>query len=269
MVLEVDLAKTCTAIALLRKFYPEYDSDRLQAFFACKNVFIDDVLVTQPQLKVSTEAFATISLETSKYVSRGGLKLEKALKDFAIDVKDLVMLDAGSSTGGFTDCLLQSGAKCVHSVDVGYNQLDFSLRKNPKVVVHERQNIMTLESLDPQADAAVADLSFRSISGAASHILSLVKQKWVVALIKPQFEMPKWEALNSDFDGIVKEELLLSIMLRVRECLLKEDTGIYKLTLSPIKGHKGNVEFLALLKPEEGMSEDEMKQKVLELLKAR
>ena len=143
-----------------------------------------------------------------KYVSRGGFKLEKALSEFGMDVTGLVMLDAGSSTGGFTDCLLQNGAKAVHSVDVGFNLLDFKIRNDSRVVVHEKQNIMTLtkEALVPAPQAAVADLSFRSIKGAASHILDLVGDTWLIALIKPQFEVPKWQ---ENFFGVVDDPDLM------------------------------------------------------------
>ncbi len=251
------MGRTMTAMQLARKRFPEHDSDRLQAFFACRNVWIADELVTDSQMKVPSDSPIEIKLD-EKYVSRGGLKLEHALDCFGLDVRGLVMLDAGASTGGFTDCLLQRGAALVHSVDVGYNQLDFRLRKDSRVVVHERQNIMALQSLNPPADAAVADLSFRSISGAASHIMSLVSRKILIALIKPQFEVPRWQA---GFDGVVKDPMLLrQVMAGVRETLNEDGCGIVKLTASPIRGRKGNVEFLAWLEPEAGMDEPEFKQ---------
>lgn len=257
------MAKTVVAIQLARQFFPQYDTDRLQAFFACRNVWISDELVTDSHQKVPSDAEVEIRLN-EKYVSRGGLKLEHALEAFGFDVSGKVMLDAGSSTGGFTDCLLQHGAALVHSVDVGYNQLDYTLRKNPRVQVHERQNIMTLGSLDPEADAAVADLSFRSISGAASHILSLVREQALIALIKPQFEVPKWQA---DFDGVVKDQALLcEVMMNVRQTLEKDHTGIERITVSPIKGRKGNVEFLALLGPGSGMDEQAFSAEIHRLL---
>jgi 23S rRNA (cytidine1920-2'-O)/16S rRNA (cytidine1409-2'-O)-methyltransferase len=183
-----------------------------------------------------------------KYVSRGGFKLEKALKEFGLDVTGLVMLDAGSSTGGFTDCLLQNGASAVHSVDVGFNLLDYKIRNDARVVVHERQNIMILEKQDivPAAQAAVADLSFRSIKGAASHILDLVGHTWMVALIKPQFEVPRWQ---ENFFGVIEDPALMRSTLEgVYENLTSDGIGILHATVSPIKGHKGNTEFLALLR---------------------
>ena len=190
-----------------------------------------------------------------KYVSRGGYKLEAALDAFDIDVTDKVMLDAGSSTGGFTDCLLQHGAKNVHSVDVGYNQLDWKMRTDERVIVHEKQNIMNLKELDPPASGAVCDLSFRSISGAASHVLDLSGNNFLLCLIKPQFEIPRWQ---QDFSGVVKsKELLKDIMMHVYEILSEDNIGIQGLILSPIKGRKGNTEFLSYLTPQKGLNEED------------
>lgn len=247
------MPRTVPAIRLARTVYPEYDSDRLGAFFACREVTVDGETVTDPQQRVSPDAVLEI-ITRGAYVSRGGYKLEHALKAFGFDVASKVVLDAGSSTGGFTDCLLRHGAAAVHSVDVGYNQLDWSLRSDPRVIVHERQNIMTLESLDPPARCAVADLSFRSISGAAGHILSLVSDRVMIALIKPQFEVPRGQA---GFDGVIRDpELLCDVMMSVRRTLLDDGVGVEGLTVSPIRGRKGNLEFLALLRPGDGMSED-------------
>ena len=252
-------------VALLQALcqqYDEYTKDQLTAYIVCRNVLVDGVLSTDPKQLVSSDA--TFSFTFDAYVSRGGFKLEHALDKFSLDVSGLVMLDAGSSTGGFTDCLLKRGAALVHSVDVGYNQLDWKLRTNDQVQVHERQNIMTLEDLDPPCDAAVCDLSFRSIAGAASHILSLCNNTWLVSLIKPQFEVPKG---LEDFNGVVEDpEVLLDVMLRVFDLLEEDGVGIHELTKSPLKGHKGNIEFLALLKPEVGMDKNSFSSRVKALL---
>jgi len=241
-----------TLLQALSQQYDEYTKDQLTAYIVCRNVLVDGVLTTDPkQLVPST---ATFSFTFDTYVSRGGYKLEHALHEFSLDVHGLVMLDAGSSTGGFTDCLLKRGATLVHSVDVGYNQLDWRLRTHAQVLVHERQNIMTLELLDPPCDAAVCDLSFRSIAGAASHILSLCNNNWLVSLIKPQFEVPKG---LENFNGVVEDsQVLMEVMQRVYDLLAEDGVGIHALAKSPIKGHKGNVEFLALLKREVGMDKD-------------
>ena len=238
-------------VQLLRLKDPSLTKDSAAALVSCRNVYVDGELCTDP--KQMFDKNACIEIIFPKYVSRGGFKLEKALSSFNLDVGGLVMLDAGSSTGGFTDCLLQNGAKAVHSVDVGFNLLDFKLRSDDRVIVHEKQNIMTLSEADmvPKPQAAVADLSFRSINGAASHVLDLVGGTWMVALIKPQFEVPKWQ---ENFFGVVEDPALMrSTLENVHEALNKDGVGIYDANVSPIRGHKGNTEFLALLKPGKAM----------------
>lgn len=238
---------------LLVERYPRYSRERLKTFIACRNVVVDGEACVD--MKGRYRSDANISLIFPQYVSRGGFKLAHALAVWHLDPSGLVMLDAGSSTGGFTDCLLQHGAAIVHAVDVGYNQLDYRLRTDSRVVVHERRNIMTLKRLEPQPAAAVADLSFRSITRAASHILSLTTERWMVSLIKPQFELPKGQ---KDFFGVVHSpDLLLSVLLEVYRALDHEGVGIESITSSPILGRKGNREFLALLRPGKVLHEDD------------
>ncbi len=235
-------------LQLLRQKDPLLTKDQATALVSCKNVYVNGELCTDFRAMYPKEALVEVIFP--KYVSRGGFKLEKALDVFELEVKGLVMLDAGSSTGGFTDCLLQRGAVGVHSVDVGFNLLDYKIRTDSRVYVHEKQNIMALqkEDLNPRPNAAVADLSFRSIKGAASHVLGLVEDSWLVALIKPQFEVPKWQ---ENFFGVIEDEKLLrETLANVFANLQSEGIGIYNAVKSPIKGHKGNTEFLALLKPE-------------------
>lgn len=247
------MAKKIPLLLKLIQDYPEYTKDQLTAFVICKNVKVNGELLSLPKEKVDSES--DISFIFDKFVSRGGYKLEAALEAFDIDVTDKVMLDAGSSTGGFTDCLLQHGAKNVHSVDVGYNQLDWKMRTDERVIVHEKQNIMNLKELDPPASGAVCDLSFRSISGAASHVLDLSGNNFLLCLIKPQFEIPRWQ---QDFSGVVKsKELLKDIMMHVYEILSEDNIGIQGLILSPIKGRKGNTEFLSYLTPQKGLNEED------------
>lgn len=241
-----------SVVALLRKHNPDLDKDRALALVSCRNVYVNGELCTDPAMTFDPDS--SIDIVYPKYVSRGGLKLEKALEVFDFETEGLVFLDAGSSTGGFTDCLLKHGAAFVHSVDVGYNLLDYSLRNDSRVAVHEKTNIMQLESLDPVPDCAVADLSFRSISGAASKVLNLTKKKRMVALIKPQFEVPKG---LENFDGVVRDrELLRQTLVSVYGCLEKEGVKVLDACESPVHGHKGNTEFLALLTNEgtEGLS---------------
>jgi 23S rRNA (cytidine1920-2'-O)/16S rRNA (cytidine1409-2'-O)-methyltransferase len=166
-----------------------------------------------------------------------------------IPVEGKGFLDAGCSTGGFTDCLLQGGASFVHAVDVGYNQLDYSLRVNSKVYVHEKTNIMHIENLDPVPFGAVADLSFRSIADAAAKTLTLVSGKFLIALVKPQFEV---EDPDESFDGIIRNtEEIYSIALEVLNKLWDEGSYVEKTALSPVKGRKGNQELLFLIRSEE------------------
>jgi len=256
------MAKKVSLLLKLREEYPQYTKDELTAFVVCKNVYVDNQIVTNVKDKISNES--NIELSFGKYVSRGGLKLEKALKEFKIDVKNKVVLDAGSSTGGFSDCLLQNGAKCVHSVDVGYNQLAWKLRNDSRIIVHEKQNIMLLEQLNPNAELAVCDLSFRSIKNAASHILKLCGNTKLICLIKPQFEVPRWK---SDFSGVVEDTtFLLEILNHVFDILKEDEVFIEDIILSPIKGRKGNIEFLSLLSKERGMNKEEYINKINKLL---
>ncbi|MDA3835741.1 MAG: TlyA family RNA methyltransferase, partial [Spirochaetales bacterium] len=156
-----------------------------------------------------------------------------------------IFLDAGASTGGFTDCLLQHGAAHVFSVDVGWNQLNYKLRSNPKVTVMEKTNIMLVDQLDPVPYAAVADLSFRSLTGAANHLLSLTAKPLLVALIKPQFETNRE---LTEFNGVVESTAVRHAIVKKTLHLLKEEgVAVSRLTASPILGRKGNREYFALL----------------------
>lgn len=233
-----------SVIQLLIKNDSSLNKDKAVALVSCKNVYVNGELCTDT--KAVFQADSTVEILFEKYVSRGGFKLEKALSSFDINPSGKTILDAGSSTGGFTDCLLQNGAACVHCVDVGYNLLDFKIRNDSRTIVHEKQNIMLLDSLDPKPDFAVADLSFRSIHGAASHILNLTKERFLIALIKPQFEVPRWQ---ENFFGVIEDPALMKeTLINVWESLDSENVGIFNAVVSPIKGHKGNMEFLALLK---------------------
>ncbi len=252
------MAKKIPILQKLKEEYPTYTKDELTAFVICKNVYVNNELISDTKVKIDNES--KIELSFGKYVSRGGFKLEKALEVFEFDVKDKVILDAGSSTGGFSDCLLQHGALAVHSVDVGYNQLAWKLRNDERVIVHEKQNIMHLSQLDPQPTLAVCDLSFRSIKNAASHILSLCGDTKMICLIKPQFEVPKFER---DFSGVVEDkDLLKNILEHVFEILSEDNVYIEDIILSPIKGRKGNIEFLSLLSKNQGLSFEAFSEKI-------
>ncbi len=227
-------------LTLLKKNYIGYSSDKLYSHILCGEVIVDGGVIKNP--KELCREDTPVVLADKKFVSRGGFKLEKALEHWHIDVKGKVVLDAGSSTGGFTDCLLQHGASLVHAVDSGSNQLDFKLRQNPAVLVKEKTNIMDVTDLEPQPDLAVCDLSFRSIVHAASHILSLTREKKLIALVKPQFEE---RGLVPGFDGVIRKDEDVRRVLAETERLLAEDKSyIIDMIESPILGTKGNREFL-------------------------
>jgi len=219
--------------------------DVLYSNIMCGEILVNGEKNSNPSYKISINSKLTFALE--RFVSRGGLKLEAALKEWNINVKNKIFLDAGSSTGGFTDCLLKYGAIKVFSVDVGYNQLVYSLRTDHRVTVYEKCNIMSLVHLDREPNAAVADLSFRSIGGAGRHIISLTSEKWMIALIKPQFEIDSKK--YPEFKGIIYDKTILKNVLK--EVLVKLDKDmlfVEKVMLSPIKGRKGNTEFLFLIR---------------------
>ena len=182
------------------------------------------------------------------YVSRGGLKLEKALRDFNIRPVDYVCSDSGASTGGFTDCLLQQGARKVFAIDVGYGQLDWKIRSDPRVVVMERTNVryVTPEILGEPLDLSVIDVSFISLRIVLPVIKTFLKETGqVVCLIKPQFEAGKEKVGKK---GVVREPEVHKEVLDAFVALTEElQFKILGLTFSPVKGPEGNIEFLAHL----------------------
>ncbi len=207
------------------------------------NVLVNDEVITKVGYLVDEDVSLRLKVN-ERYVSRGGLKLEKAIESFSIDINDLIALDVGASTGGFTDCLLQHGAQQVYSVDVGYNQLDYRLRNHEKVVVMEKLNAKNLDSnlFDKPISLAVIDVSFISLTKILSSVLSVLRDKEVIALVKPQFEVGKE---ISGFKGVIRlvEDHLKALHL-VNNYALSIGLFIQSLTYSPIKGPKGNIEFL-------------------------
>ena len=225
----------------LEQSYDSVDREELLARIVCGETFVDGERIRRPDHLV--DEGCAIEFRRESYVSRGGTKLEHGLAFWNIRPKGKVFLDAGSSTGGFTDCLLQHGAIAVHAVDTGYNQLDFRLRRDSRVVVHERTSIVDVESLEPRPHAAVADLSLRSISGIAHHILELTSEGWGIMLLKPQYE----QELRNRSTGVVSPDDLGPIVVRVVESLSAEGVSVLGLLRSPILGRSGNTEFLALV----------------------
>jgi len=243
-------SRSLPLLRLLEHRYPDLESEELYARILCGEVIVDGGVIRDPKLPVSS--LAELRFSGFRPVSRGGEKLATALDAFPVLVKGKVFIDAGCSTGGFTQCLLERGASCVHAVDVGYNLLDYSLRNDPRVAVHERTNIMDFRDPDPVPQAAVADLSFRSIGGAAGHILDLTREGWMIALVKPQFE---WKDPPPDFSGVVsRPEDRAQILARVAEILSGQGLGILGAVASAVPGRKGNQEYLFLLERRPGMT---------------
>lgn len=179
------------------------------------------------------------------FASRGGLKLEHALEQFKIDVEGKIALDIGSSTGGFTDCLLQKGAAKVYAVDVGYGQLDWKLRKDERVICLDRTNARNLkrEDLDDDPQLVVVDVSFISLRLIFPALFEILKQQGdLVALVKPQFEVGKEEIENK---GIIKDPVKrTNVLLRLHKFISEKSWVLRQLTESPIQGQKGNREYL-------------------------
>ncbi len=216
-------------------------------------IMLGVVYVNGEKAQTAGETFPETALvevrgSTLKYVSRGGLKLEKALEYFSVDPKGMTAIDAGASTGGFTDCLLQNGAEKVYAADVGYGQLAWSLRTDPRVVCMERCNVrhLTPEDIGEPLDLAVMDVSFISIKLIIPVLKTLLSHNGqIISLIKPQFEAGR-EKVGKH--GVVREK---STHIDVIEDILsfsrKQGFAVRGLTYSPIRGPEGNIEFLVLL----------------------
>ncbi len=219
--------------------------ERARALILAGKVVVDDHRVDKAGIKVEVDAHLRLKGEDIPFVSRGGLKLQKGLEQFAIDVSGRVAIDVGASTGGFTDCLLQHGAAKVYAVDVGYGQLAWKLREDPRVINLERCNIRTLqaESLQEPPSLAVIDASFISLSKVLPQTLELLSATAeVLALIKPQFEVGKGLVGKG---GVVKDEKLhQQVIDDVQEMALELGCQVLGVTESPILGPKGNKEFL-------------------------
>lgn len=207
-------------------------------------VTVNNQVIYKPSFIVKENDVITVRELSQKFVSRGGEKLKKALDYFNIDVTGKIVLDLGSSTGGFVDCLLQYGAEKVYAVDVGYGQLDYTLRINPKVIVMERRNAryLTKEDFDEHIHLITADLSFISILKVMQTMITIFDYEVdAILLIKPQFEAESFQHKK----GVVKKpQYHKDILVSVIEKLQAMNITILGLTFSSIKGPKGNIEFL-------------------------
>ena len=221
---------------------------KAQAVIMSGLVYVDGQKADKPGISYEETVQIEVRGAACPYVSRGGLKLEKALRDFGVKPEGYVCSDSGASTGGFTDCLLQQGAKKVFAIDVGYGQLDWKIRSDPRVVVMERTNIryVTPEQLGQPLDLSVIDVSFISLKIVLPAVKELLKPAGqVVCLIKPQFEAGKDKVGKKGVvrDPAVHKEVLDNFVALAREL----GFTILGLTFSPVKGPEGNIEFLAHL----------------------
>ena len=226
---------------------------KAQATIMAGEVFVNDQKADKAGLEVDITSRIEVRGNSCPYVSRGGLKLEKALRDFGIDPTGFVCSDSGASTGGFTDCLLQQGAKKVFAIDVGYGQLAWKIRSDPRVVTMERTNIryVTPEDLGEPLDLSVVDVSFISLKLVLPVIQKLLKPTGqVLCLIKPQFEAGKEKVGKK---GVVREPAVHEEVLRNFISLVQAlGFTLRNLTFSPVKGPEGNIEFLAHLSMQSG-----------------
>ncbi len=223
--------------------------ERAKAAIMAGVVFINGQRVEKAGTAVSDDCEIFIKEDICPYVGRGGLKLEKALKEFNIDLNEKVCVDIGASTGGFTDCMLQNGAKKVYAIDVGYGQLDYKLRKDPRVVNLERVNIRYLEegSVEPEVDFISIDVSFISLALVLPIASGLMKSEGeLICLVKPQFEAGREQVGKG---GIVRDKKVHEEVLeKIIKCGLAEGLNPAGLTYSPLKGAKGNIEYLLYFK---------------------
>ena len=224
--------------------------ERARALIMAGQVYVGDRLMDKPGMLVPLDAECRLaeSPEELKYVSRGGLKLEKALDAFQLSPEGLVALDVGASTGGFTHCLLERGARRVYAVDVGHGQLAWTLRNDPRVVVMEHTNIRHLKSLPEPIQCVAIDVSFISLRLVLPAIVPLITPTaWVVALVKPQFEAGKAEVDRGA--GVINDPAVHTRVLDELQAWIREYTPfqVKGLTDSPIYGRDGNREFLIYL----------------------
>ena len=231
---------------LVLKRFSHLSRTFVQSLIMQGKVSVDGVVMTKAGTLVSSSVELDVKESTPKYVSRAGFKLEKALDHFGFDVQDLIVLDAGISTGGFTDCLLQRGAKKVYGVDVGYGQVHEKLRNDPRVVLMERTNLRHLDSLPDLVDLVTLDLSFISILKVMPAVKKLLKpQGKIITLIKPQFEAERKDIARG---GVVKNaQVLEEVKSRIEDGMKAFGYTMEGVIESPIRGAvSGNIEFLAL-----------------------
>ena len=230
--------------------------EKAKAYIMAGDVYVDG----QKEDKAGTMFPETVKIEvrgnTLPYVSRGGLKLEKAMKNFDVTLEGKVCMDVGASTGGFTDCMLQNGAVKVYSIDVGYGQLDWKLRNDPRVVCMEKTNIRYVvpKDLEGPADFSSIDVSFISLTKILGPAFALLKPLGqMVCLIKPQFEAGREKVGKK---GVVTDKAVhMEVVEKITQFAMQTGFHLLGLDFSPIKGPEGNIEYLLYMEKENDLAE--------------
>ncbi len=231
---------------LITKLGLSESRERAQSQIMAGNVFVNGQKMDKPGTKINSDSKIEVKGKPLPYVSRGGLKLEKAIKEFDINLQDVLAMDVGASTGGFTDCMLQNGAKKVYAIDVGYGQLAWKLRTNERVICLERTNVryLTDEVVKELVDFVSIDVSFISLTKVLPAIWKLLKQNGkIICLIKPQFEAGRDKIGKK---GVVRDKSVHFEVINtiIKFCIESLNSQIIGLTYSPIKGPEGNIEYL-------------------------
>lgn len=227
-----------------RELFPS--REKAQASIMAGVVLVNGIVELKPGTNIREDANISISENIMKYVSRGGLKLEKAINEWKINLDSSVCMDIGASTGGFSDLMLKSGARKVYAVDVGYGQLDWTLRNDDRIVNLERTNIryLDLSIIEEQLDFISIDVSFISLKHVFPVASKIIKDDAIiVALIKPQFEAERNQVGKK---GIIRDPAIrMETVEKVKNYALQSELSVIDVIKSPITGAKGNVEFLA------------------------
>ena len=239
-----------------------------KAYIMAGNVYVDGQKEDKAGTKVAVNADIEVKGSQMKYVSRGGYKLEKAINEFGVELEGKICLDIGASTGGFTDCMLQNGAKKVYAIDVGYGQFAWKLRNDERVVCLEKTNVryVTHEQVPAEGDFASIDVSFISLTKVLPAVLGVLGPNGqLVCLIKPQFEAGREKVGKK---GVVRD---INVHKEVIEMIVNyvcaQNLGILALDFSPIKGPEGNIEYLIYLdKSQTGMTEEEVTARLEEVV---
>ena len=217
-------------------------------------VYVDGMKEEKAGTKVDIASQLLVKENEMKYVSRGGYKLEKAIKQFGVGLEGKICLDIGASTGGFTDCMLQNGAKKVYAIDVGYGQFSWKLRNDPRVVCMEKTNIryVTEDDISEKADFASIDVSFISLTKVLPAVLRLLEESGeIVCLVKPQFEAGREKVGKK---GVVKDRLVhKEVLEKMIDFAFLQGLAVLHIDFSPIQGPEGNIEYLVDLCKEKGV----------------